>query len=415
MYDLIVKGGFLPGKGRTDIAIQEGTIVRTAAGISGPARRVVDASGKCVLPGPVDMHTHADKAMTADRVPNRSGTLIEAIENMNRYFETAAEEDIYERACEMAELEIRAGNSAFRSHITMERCTGMRTWKAASAMRGKYRDSIHIQLVAFPGAVRSLEAGGDIYRLLEQAIEDGADAVGGVPTLSDDYRLFIDTVFDLALRHGLPIDLHVDESEEPDASALEYVAEKTMKHGLEGRVTAGHCTSLSAVEPGKAADIIAKVRDAGMHIVTLPSCNLFLMGRSDTVNRRRGTTRIREFMEAGVNISIASDNIRDPFRPFGNADLLEEALLAAQVVQLGTAEEQDRLLDMITRNPARAMGLEGYGLEEGCRADLVVADAPDPRAAILGRAARTAVIHGGRILFEREITDRTFFTAAARS
>ncbi|ADK80185.1 amidohydrolase family protein [Sediminispirochaeta smaragdinae] len=398
MYDLVIKRGNIHGSGTMDLGIKEGFIVEKASRITEAGRKIIDASGKTVFPGFVDMHTHLDKAMTAGRIHNYSGTLLEAIKSMNAYFRDVDEEELYENGCNMVEMAIEAGTSILRSHITLERFTGMKLWESACKVREHYKDQMTIQLVAFPGAVERIVPGDAVYNLLERAIATGADAIGGCPTLSNNHRELTDTLFRLAKISGLPIDLHVDESEKANADALDYLAEKTMAYGMAGRVTAGHCTSLSAMDADAAARVIEKVASSGVNVVTLPSCNLFLMGRSDTKNRRRGTTRITELIEAGVPVAVASDNIRDPFRPFGNGDPLEELLLTAQVAQLDPYSRSQDLSAMITETPARAMGIRDYGLKQGCRADMVIVDAPNPVEALIGGKKGRTVIHGGVVI-----------------
>lgn len=407
-FILLIRNVNIYGKGPRDILLNGGIISRIEAPgmIAAPAgAEILEGKGKVLFPAFVDSHTHTDKAMTADRVPNASGTLAEAIGNMNRYFTGVEHEEALQRSSEMVRRAIRGGTGYLRSHISIVPETGMRGWEAALALREKYRDSIDIQLVAFPGAVKELKAGGEVYRMVRQALASGADALGGCPNLSDDHRSFTDTIFDLAAEFGLPLDLHVDESEAEQADALEYLAEATMKHGMEGRVTAGHCTSLSSMKQERALEVIRKVKDAGMNIVTLPSCNLFLMGRGDREKQRRGTTRIREFIDAGVNISLASDNIRDPFRPFGNGNLLEEALLTAQVAQMASPAELETLLRMITFNPASSMGITPYGVEEGGAANLILLNAPEAAAALVDQAQVERVFHRGRTVFHRTISE----------
>jgi cytosine/creatinine deaminase len=396
MYDLIISDGNLWKKGRKSIAIKGGMIEKISETVADAALRTVDARGMTIFPGFVDLHTHPDKAMSFRRVENPSGTLLEAIVNMNRYFETASVEDIAERATAMATMALSHGTTFMRCHISLEAYTGLRTWEAAVSLRNAFKERMEIQLIAFPGAIKRLEKGGDSWNRLEAAIALGADGVGGCPHLSEDYCHFTDTLFELAEKHSLPLDLHINESEEPEAAELDYLADQTVKRGMEGRVTAGHCTSLSAMEPETALRVIDKVAAAGMHIVTLPSCNLYLMGRQDLKNRRRGTTRIAEFLDAGVNISLASDNIRDPFRPFGNGNLLEEALLCAQVAQLGREADLHSLLNMISCNPARAMGLKHYGLSEGSYADFAIIDSPDPVEALIGQGRCLGTFFRGR-------------------
>ena len=412
MYEYVIKGGHLFQKGIQDLAVEGGRIAAIEPAITGTAEKTIDATGKTIFPGFLDVHTHTDKSLTSDRVLNTSGTLLEAIQHMDRYFETVHKNDILQRGIRMVEMSIRQGVSGIRSHITIQPSTGMRIWNASLELKKLFQEMITLQLVVFPGAVKRLEKGDDVFVRIEKILKTGADGLGGCPTLSEDHVVFTDTLFDLAKYYDVPLDLHVDESDDPDASALEYLAVKTIKEGMEGRVTAGHCTSLSAIPLQKAAEIIKKVKEAGLNIVTLPACNLYLMGRGDTVNRRRGTTRIREFLDAGVNISLASDNIRDPFRPYGNGNLLEEALLAAQVFQAGTREAFLETLPMITENPALTMGLDDYGLQEGAPADLVIIDAPDPYSALIDQSFKSVIMLKGKVVIERELTLTSYINPA---
>jgi cytosine deaminase len=187
----------------------------------------------------------------------------------------------------------------------------------------------------------------------------------------------------------------VDESDAPDVSCFEYVLDKTIAAGMQGRVTCGHVTALSApgMDEGRAARAIEKTAKAGVHITTLSSCNMYLMG-----GERRGPTRVREFLEAGVNVAAASDNVRDPFRPFGNASLLEEALLTAQIHKLALPDQLGKVFDMITYNGAKNSLLSGYGIGEGAAADLVLLDAATVPEAVLSQAGKLLVIKRGKVI-----------------
>ncbi len=405
MYELLITNCSIPNQGTKDIACTNGKISQIADAIEHTAaKQLYDAGGNTVLPSFIDIHTHTDKTLLSDRLENRSGTLPEAVKRTGEYFLTADGEDFIERGEKMVHMAADHGTLTLRSHVSVQVPFGLKIWEATRVVQERCRGFADLQLVAFPGAADTLVPGNETWKLLDAALDDNGAALGGCPTLSNDHRAFIDSLIKLAKEHGCKLDLHVDEHDRPNASVLEYLADATIREGMQGRVIAGHCTSLSAAPQQDADRIIGKVRDAGIHIVTLPSCNLFLMGRNDRGLIRRGITRVSELLSAGVNVSLASDNIRDPFRPFGNGNLLEEAYLTGQLLQAASKEELLKVIDMITINPASAMGLEGYGLKEGNPANLVVLGQPGLYEALLAQDAVQAVVSKGRIITERKST-----------
>ena len=358
------------------------------------ALRVLDLAGQTVLPAFVDAHTHLDKTLTADRIPNESCTLDEAVERYVEYFRTVSEEDIYERARRAARMAVANGTGAMRTHIVVNAVDGLRFIRPILALREELRGEIDVQVVAFP---LYGEEERKIRWVTEEALCLGADVLGGCPSSEVDGRGFIDDMFALAEKYGIPLDFHVDETDDPRVLMLEYLAEKTIGEGWQGRVTAGHCCSLSYVPQETADRVIAKVKEADLNIVTLPSCNMFLIGDRIRLSGR-GITRVNELRLAGVNVAYASDNVRDPFRPFGNADMLQEGLFTAQVIKKGYPRDLLEVLHMGTYAPARALQLPDYGLEPGDYADLVVLAAPDPVEAILSQVPKNYVIHRGKIV-----------------
>ena len=383
-----------------DLYINSGVLSSTAEKFL--QYKTIEGRGKIVFPLFADMHTHLDKTFTFDRITPPAEDLIDAIVKTNSYMREATREDFISRGRRMMNMSLCQGTGFIRSHITLSPELELKAWDAALFLQKELASLMTLQLVMFPGEIREASLSDPNYHLLIQAIKKGGKILGGCPTLSSDYKRYMDILFDAAEKYDLTLDMHIDESDAPDAKALEYAAQKTIETGMSGKVTAGHCTSLNALPFREADRIINKVRQAGINIVTLPSCNLYLMGRKDTLKQRRGTTRINEFLNAGVNISLASDNIRDPFRPFGRGDMLEEALLTAQLTQRGNPESLKALIQMITHNPARAMQLENYGLFEGKKASMVLIDGTSPLDALINQGEKTHIFRRGELILEKE-------------
>jgi cytosine deaminase len=283
-----------------------------------------------------------------------------------------------------------------RTHVDIDPIVGLRGFNALLRVRERLRDTGRLQIVAFPQ--EGLGDDGYVEGLLDQALRAGADAVGGIPAREADPKAHIDRIFALAKKHGAPIDMHVDESDDPRDLTLEYLAEKTLAEGYAGRVVAGHCTSLAVAAEDDVARIVEKVKRAGITIVTLPSTNLHLGGRRDRGPVGRGLTPVRRLLAAGVNVVCGSDNIRDPFTPFGNARMLENGLLLAHAAHMGTGPELATIFEMATVRAASALGITGYGLDEGARADLVILDAESAADAVVSVAPPLWVIAGGKML-----------------
>lgn len=402
-YDLLLRSALLRDGSPVDLGIRDGVVAAVGALTGAVAERTIDVEGRLVLPGMVEAHTHLDKALTIEQVENRSGTLYEAIRCMEQVHRTATMAAIRERALRAARLFVLAGTTTLRTHVDVTATTGLRGAEALLAVREALRGVLDVQLVMLSCDLCGSE-GRRTRELYEEALRLGFDAVGGAPALDRDPREHIDHVFELAERYDRPIDLHVDESDNPADFCLPYLAEKTMAAGYMGRVVAGHCCALAAVDEAVAESAIDGARAAGIAIVSLPSANLYLQGRADRGCIRRGITRVRELRAAGVPLCCGSDNVQDPFNPFGRGDPLLVANLFAHAGHLGSPDEQAFALDAITSTPARALGLDRYGLRPGCDADLVVLETRSARAALAEVPPRWLVIKRGRVVAETRVT-----------
>lgn len=380
--------------GTIDVAIKDGHIVAAGGGVAGSARQMVDAAGRLLIPAFVDAHIHLDKALTAPQ--EGVGSLAEAIEDFHRRSRNMDKNDFIDRGRRVLLKGLRHGTTAVRTHITVSETVGLRGVEAALTLKEEFAGKVDLQVFAMVSGIEPVPV-TPLKELLEESLRLGVDGLGGAPHLANGMQEWIDYIFELAGKYDTLIDLHADETDAPTVASLDYIANRTIQAGFQGRVVVGHCCGLAAVDEETASRTIASVKEAGLSVITLPSCNLYLMGRQDRGLVRRGVTRVRELQAAGVNVAYASDNIRDAFRPFGNADMLEEALITAQVLQMGTPLELKNVMKMGTYNAAAAIGLPKYGLKAGDRADLVLLDALSPGEAIISQAEKACVIKGGRV------------------
>jgi cytosine deaminase len=392
--------------GRRDLAIGAGRFMPA----DGPARQVIDAGGRLAVPGFVEPHIHLDKAFIRGEVPvNRSGTLTEAIEIIWDKKRRYTVEEVAARACRVIESAAANGVTRMRSHVDVDMIGGLVPLDGVVAARDRCRDLVDLQIVAFPQ--EGILQNDGTEALMRRAMARGADLVGGMPfneRSSEDSRRHIEIAFDIAMTFDADIDMHVDETDNPAARTLEMLADATLRHGWEGRVTAGHTCALAGYPDDYAERVIAKVKQARIHMITNPATNLMLQGRLDRQPKRRGITRVGELLAAGINVAFGQDCVEDTFYPFGRVDPLEVALITAHAAHLSQPAEIETLFAMPTYHAARILRLADYGFQAGALADLVLLDATSPAEAIAARADRLTVIKRGRIVAETRTARRLF-------
>lgn len=385
-----ISNAALPGRpGRWTVTVDGSQIAAVEEQPPHDVAQVWDAGGRLVSPGFVDGHVHLDKALTSDRLQGSAALLdlaskIRAIREIKSGFSV---DDVQARATRGLAMGLAHGTTAVRSHCEADRHTGDRSVQglqnAARALAGQ----VDLQLVAFPqegwfDMPGTLEDGAS--RFIAQAVEDGVRIVGGnvnARLWPSDPQRQVDETFALAMRHDCDIDYHLDNWDGPDAFTLPYVAQKTIDCGWQGRVTAGHIVSLAHVDNAIAADTIDLMKKAELNVCVLPS--------------RIRLTRVVELMEAGINVVCATDNLRDSFVRYGDADPLRAMLLLAQLTRQLDDAGLERLWSTMTGDAARMLRLTDYGLVPGANADLVVLDAGSAPEAILLQAARLAVVKAG--------------------
>lgn len=395
MDDVILQGGIVAGRAQ-DLAIQDGRIRQIAPHMTTTARRCIDVTGKLILPGFVESHIHPDKAFIADRGPGLEAggpTPQVLVAAMKQAFTV---DDVYERARRALRTAIRHGCTAMRAHVEIDTYIGLRGVEAMQRLQAECAGVLDLQLVAF--AQEGLFHENVTQGLLREALQMGLQVLGGCPYMDHDQQRHIDWCFDTAEAFHVPLDFHADSSDDPALLTCTYIAEQTIARGMQGQVTLGHLCTLDVLEPAHRSRVIALLQQAGIHAISLPATELHVKGRTPGARTWRGVTRLGELHAAGVNVSISTNNIVNPFTPYGHPDLLRQALVAAMTAHLGNLEQMAWLLDLVTVNPARALGLPHYGLAEGCQADLVVLDAADPIQAITEQVEKLWVFKAGQIV-----------------
>ncbi|MBT3627464.1 MAG: amidohydrolase family protein [Rhodospirillaceae bacterium] len=400
--DLILRGATLPdGRTGIDIAIKGGKIAALEAGIGAGAAREIDVSGRLVTPPFIDAHFHMDATLTYGYPRyNESGTLLEGIELWHDLKPSLSHDWYIERALEYCDWAVGRGLLAIRSHVDTTDPT-LGAVAALVEVREQVKDYIDLQLVAFPqdGYLRSPIG----VENLAKALDMGVDVVGGIPHFErtmDEGAESVRQLCAVAAERGLRIDMHCDESDDPHSRHIETLAAETIRLGLEGRVTGSHLSSMHSMDNYYVSKLIPLMIEADIQVVANPTANMLLMGRHDTYPKRRGMTRVKELMAAGLNVSFGQDSVMDPWGSLNTGDVLDAAHMAVHAGHLSGRDEIIACFRAVTENPARAMGLEGYGLEIGCNADLVVLQAADPVEAVRLRPVRLYVMRRGNIIAE---------------
>ena len=399
--DLLIRHATLPdGRTGIDLLARGGLIAAVGPALPAPpGADIIEAAGALLSPPFVDAHFHLDATLShgLPRV-NASGTLLEGIALWGELKPLLTEEAIAERALQYCDWAVARGLLAIRSHVDVcdERLLAVRALLDVKRRVAPYLD---LQLVAFPqdGVLRAPGALANLQR----ALDLGVDVVGGIPHFertSEQGAESVKLLCELAASRGLPVDMHCDESDDPLSRHIETLAFHAQRLGLQGRVTGSHLTSMHSMDNYYVSKLIPLIAEAGVHAVANPLINITLQGRHDTYPKRRGMTRVPELMAAGVNVGFGHDCVMDPWYALGSADMLEVASMGLHVAQMTSVQGQRRCFDAVTVNSARILGLQGYGLEPGCRADFLLLQAGSPEEAIRLRAQRLLVVRGGTVL-----------------
>ena len=381
------------------IACENGRIVAVSRDVVAEARRLIDAQGCLVSPPFVDAHFHMDSTLTYGRPRvNRSGTLLEGIELWGQLKPVLTHDDVCERALELCRWAVARGTLAIRSHVDV--CDpSLRAVKALLEVRELVKREIDLQLVAFPqdGFLRCPVA----ETTLPAALDLGVDVVGGIPHFertTADGAASVERLCRIAADRGLLVDMHCDESDDPLSRQVEVLARETIRHRLQGRVVGSHLTAMHSMDNDYVSKLIPLMHEAEMTAVANPLINITLQGRHDGYPKRRGMTRVKELLEAGVNVACGHDCVMDPWYALGSADMLEVASMGLHVAQMTSQAQMRACFDAVTVNSARILGLAGYGIAVGHPADFVLLQARSPVEAIRLRAARLLVVRRGEVV-----------------
>ena len=398
--DLIIRNANLPdGRFGIDIGIKDGKIVALEAALNAKGQEEINVSGYLVSPPFVDAHFHMDATLSLGQPRlNQSGTLLEGITLWSELKPHLTVDAIKERALKFCDLAVARGLLAIRSHVDV--CDPrLLAVDALLEVKKEVAPYLDLQLVAFPqdGFFSSPQAA----ELLETALDRGVDVVGGIPHFErtmDEGRKSVEVLCRIAAERGLRIDMHCDESDDPLSRHIETLTAETVRHGLQGRVTGSHLTSMHSMNNYYVSKLLPLMAEAEMNVVSNPLINITLQGRHDTYPKRRGMTRVPEMMGIGLKVAFGHDCVMDPWYSLGSADMLEVASMGLHVAQLTGVDEMKACFGAVTEVPADILGLEGYGIEKGCNADLIILQAADPVEALRLKANRLFVIRRGSII-----------------
>ena len=401
-FDTILRNGrIIDRDDAVDIGIRNGLIAAVAPHLDTDAGAATEVAvdGRLLIPGFVDTHIHLDKSCISDRCTCHTGTLQEAIQSVAAAKRDFTEDDIYARGRRTLEKAIVQGTTHMRAHSEVDPRIGLKGFRAVSRLKRDFAWAIDLQVCVFPQEGLLNDPGCD--ELLVEACENGADLIGGCPYTDGDPYGQIARIFDLAKRYDTDIDFHLDFDLDPSWMHLDEVCSQTERHGWGGRVAIGHVTKLSVLDDKALQSVATRLANAGIAVTALPATDLFLMGRGVSHSVPRGVAPLHRLVSQGVNCSLATNNVLNPFTPFGDCSLLRMANLYANVAQLGRPDELKMCFDMVTIQPARLMNLKDYGIAVGNSADIVMLDCTDKVSAVAELAAPVLAMKRGRVSFTR--------------
>ena len=384
--DLLIRNIRPLGAPATDLLIRQGRIARIGPGLAADGAATEDGAGCIALPGLVEAHTHLDKSLWGmGWRPHQAGPrLIDKIETERR-LKREWDIDPRRQSARQALLSVSHGSTAIRSHVDIDTEIGLAGHEGVAATRDDLRDIVDIEIVAFPQSGLMCRPG--TLTLMEAALAEGADVVGGLDpcAIDRDPKGQLDAVFALAEAHGKPIDIHLHEPDELGAFSMEMILERTRAHGMQGKVTISHAFCLGMADRARAQGLVARLAEERIAIATVATAS-------------RPVPAAAELREAGVTLCAGSDGIRDTWGPYGNADMLERAMLLGLRNNFRTDPDVEHALWCCTFGGAQVMGLADYGLEKGCAADLVLVEAEAVAHAVAAHPPRKLVIKRGRIV-----------------
>ncbi|KAB0550750.1 cytosine deaminase [Pseudomonas argentinensis] len=363
----------------------------------------LDAASNLVVAPFVEPHIHLDATLTAGEPAwNMSGTLFEGIERWAERKALVTHEDTKTRAKKTIDMLVDHGIQHVRTHVDVTDPT-LAALKAMLEVREETRHLIDLQIVAFPQEGIESYAGG--RALMEQAVELGADVVGGIPHFENTRDQGVSSIkflMDLAERSGCLVDVHCDETDDPQSRFLEVLAEEARVRGMGERVTASHTVAMGSYDNAYCSKLFRLLKMSGINFVSCPTESIHLQGRFDTYPKRRGLTRVAEIDRAGMNVCFGQDSIVDPWYPLGNGNILRILEAGLHICHMLGYEDLKRSLDLITDNSARTLHLgERYGLEVGRPANLLILSAPDDYEMIRTQGHALVSVRHGEVLMRR--------------
>jgi cytosine deaminase len=371
------------GGAPVDVEVRDGRIAAIGAGLRSDAP-LVEGGGALLLPGLVESHAHLDK--TNWGLPwyvNQVGPRLEDRIANERRWRADSGHDAGRQSLRLAREFLKRGTTRLRTHVDIDTEAGLKHLHGVLATRDAMRGELEIQVVAFPQS--GLLARTGTAELLEEALRLGADVLGGLDpqAIDGDAAASLDLLFALAARHAKPLDIHLHEAGGQGARTLDAILDRTEARGMQGRVSISHCFCLGDVDAARRAALLERMARLRVAIIT-------------TGTASRPVPPLKECVAAGVAVAAGNDGIRDAWTPYGTPDMLERAMLVGLRNNLRRDDEIALTLAAVTHEGARVCGFADYGLEVGCRADLVLVRAENVAEAVVARPVRELVIAGGR-------------------
>jgi len=387
------------GQEPVDIGVAGGNIVAIGKGLAAEAE-TYDAGGRLACGGLIETHIHLDKSRLVDRTPPETGRKISPMRQVAALKSGFTVDDVRARAERTLTECILHGATRMRTQVEADPAIGLRGFEGVQSLIADYRWAIDIEICVFPQDGLTNYPGTD--ELLVEALKRGARAVGGAPRYDTDHAGQIRRIFELAREFDVDIDIHLDVGDTPEAMDIHLVCGLTEQYRRGGRVVVGHMAKLSTMPPSEVAALARRLADTGVAVTVLPLTDLFVMGRDQDHNVRRGVANANFLVEHGVNCSLSTNNVLNPVTPYGDCSLIRMANLHANVLQIAQPAQLREIFAMLTERSARLLNLTDYGVVVGNPADIVVIDAQSPEQAVAEIRQPLAVFKRGRRTVKRE-------------